>query len=56
MELNQAKGKIGDLLVFHTIGKGASCKVKLGYDPKSNRYIAIKIVQPDHYHLIQDEL
>ena len=48
MDLSLAKGKIGDVLVFQTIGKGASCKVKLGFDPNSNRYVAIKVVKPEH--------
>ena len=33
---NKIKGKLGRFEIMHTIGDGASCKVKLGYDTLKN--------------------
>lgn len=37
-------GTIGKYKILRTLGKGASCKVKLGLDVESGRKVAVKII------------
>jgi len=35
-------------LLVKALGSGYNSKVKLGYDPVSNQYCAVKIIKHDH--------
>ena len=37
-------GTLGKYTLLRTLGKGASCKVKLAHDPETGRKVAIKIM------------
>jgi serine/threonine protein kinase len=37
-------GKIGQYQILRTLGRGASCKVKLALDTESGRKVAVKII------------
>ena len=37
-------GTIGRFEITKTLGSGASCKVKLGYDTETGRKVAVKIL------------
>jgi len=37
-------GKIGKFEIQRTLGRGASCKVKLAFDTEMNRNVAVKIM------------
>ena len=38
------KGSIGDYNIHRSIGKGASCKVYIGYKKKDTKAVAIKMM------------
>ena len=37
-------GIIGRFKILHTLGSGASCKVKLAFDSETGRKVAVKII------------
>ena len=43
----QRDKKIGKYKIFRTLGSGASCKVKLGFDTVSKKKVAVKIIKAD---------
>lgn len=36
-------GKIGKYRIIRTLGQGASCKVKLGFDMENSKKVAVKL-------------
>ena len=40
-------GTLGKYTIMRTLGKGASCKVKLAHDPETGKKVAIKIMNDD---------
>ncbi len=40
-------GRIGDLEIGHTLGRGASCKVKMGRDTTTGQMVAVKIINKE---------
>ena len=53
-------GCLGKFKVLNTLGVGASCKVKLGFDTLSGDHVAIKIMKdntdPKIIALLKDEI
>ena len=49
-------GKIGRFEIIRTLGRGASCKVKLGLDTESGRKVAVKIINDNMDSKLQDLL
>lgn len=45
--LTSNQKSLGKYKVLKTLGSGGTCKVKLGYDPESNRKVALKILKDD---------
>ena len=41
--IQQAIGRMGNYYLINRIGYGASCKVYLGYNSESKKYVAIKV-------------
>jgi hypothetical protein len=51
---NSSQKTLGRFCIGRTLGRGGSCKVKLGYDTENgNQRVAIKIINDD---LDEDEL
>jgi serine/threonine protein kinase len=50
------QGKIGVFEIIKTIGTGASCKVKLGIDTRTNKKVAIKVIKNDMEQKLKDLL
>ena len=47
--VNQISGtkSIGQYQIGRTLGTGATCKTKLGWDTVNERYVAVKILKDD---------
>lgn len=53
-------GKLGKYKLYQTLGKGQSCKVKLGVEENTGNQYAVKIINDDmskdHLHIVMNEL
>lgn len=53
-------GYIENIRILKTLGKGASCKVKLGFNNETNTKVAVKIlsnnIDKNTYNLVMSEV
>jgi serine/threonine protein kinase len=47
---------IGKYKVIKTLGKGGTSKVKLGFNPKTKKYVALKILRKKYIRSCFDQI